>query len=145
MGKLLSEMISDLGKCPHQKTHESESAGALPKVQNYLWKQFSHKVLYNYYSKFFFGAFWWVFNKIKKGISHCIFKNVFVQFWGLFSHRRVKIWYTISYDCPEEPEREDRCCLWYHPFMALPYSWVIIDQFVHDLLQEFWKRPLPTL
>ena len=36
MGKLLSEMISDLGKCPNQKTHESESAGAPPEVQNHF-------------------------------------------------------------------------------------------------------------
>ena len=51
MGKLLSEMISDLGKCPNQKTNESESAGALPEVQYNFRKQFSHKVLYNYCSK----------------------------------------------------------------------------------------------
>ena len=28
MGKKLSEMILDLGKCPNQKVHESDSAGA---------------------------------------------------------------------------------------------------------------------
>ena len=36
--KLLSKSILDLGKCPNQKTHESESAcflvWALPEVQN---------------------------------------------------------------------------------------------------------------
>ena len=57
MGKLLSEMVSDLGKCTNQKTHESESAGALFKVQNHFQKQFSHKVLYNYCSKFFLKHF----------------------------------------------------------------------------------------
>ena len=30
---------------PNQKAHESESAGALLKVQNNLGKKFSHKVL----------------------------------------------------------------------------------------------------
>ena len=48
----------DLGKCPNQKTHESESAGflvrALPEVQNLFQKQFSYKVLYNYYYTFIF-------------------------------------------------------------------------------------------
>ena len=38
MGKMLSDSILDLGKCPNRKTHESESAcfpvGALPEVQN---------------------------------------------------------------------------------------------------------------
>ena len=52
MKKLLLETIWDLGKCPNQKTHESQSAGflirALPNVQNHVWKHCSHKVLYNY-------------------------------------------------------------------------------------------------
>ena len=45
MGKLLSEMILDIGKCPNQTMHESESAGALPQVQIHFKKQFSHKEL----------------------------------------------------------------------------------------------------
>ena len=76
---MLSDSILDLGKCPNRKTHESESAcfpvGALPKVQNWIWKHFSHKVLYNYYSKKNCGAFRPLFNKVKKWISHCIFKS----------------------------------------------------------------------
>ena len=47
MRKLLLEIISDLEKCPNQKTHESESARALSMVQNYFQKLFSHKVLYH--------------------------------------------------------------------------------------------------
>ena len=46
MGKLLSKIISGLGKCPNQKTHENEIAGAFPEVQYHFQKQFSHKVLY---------------------------------------------------------------------------------------------------
>ena len=38
IGKLLLDLILDLGMCPNQKTHENESAPfldwALPKVQN---------------------------------------------------------------------------------------------------------------
>ena len=60
VSKLLSKTILDLGKCPNQKTHERESAGflvwALPMVQNRFWKQFLHKVIYNYYSKFFWSV-----------------------------------------------------------------------------------------
>ena len=53
VSKLLSKTILDLGKGPNQKTHESENAGflvwALPTVQISFWKQFLHKVIYNYY------------------------------------------------------------------------------------------------
>ena len=52
---MLLETILDLGKCPNQKTQESESAGflvwALPEVQNCCQKQFSDKVIYNNYLK----------------------------------------------------------------------------------------------
>ena len=52
MGKLLSEMISDLGNCPNQKTFKfifmRFLVGALPKVGSHFKKQFSHKVLYDY-------------------------------------------------------------------------------------------------
>ena len=57
--EMLSDSIKDLGKCPNRKMHESESAcfpvGALCKVQNQILKHFSHKVLYNFYSKFFWS------------------------------------------------------------------------------------------
>ena len=36
MRKPLLEIIWDLGKCPKQKTYESESAGALPDVRNHF-------------------------------------------------------------------------------------------------------------
>ena len=55
MGNLLSKLISDFGKCPNQKAHESECAGflvrALPEVQDQIRKQFFDKKLYNYCSK----------------------------------------------------------------------------------------------
>ena len=73
---MLSETILDLRKCPNKKTHESESAGfliwALPEVKNCFQKQYLHKVLYNYYSKFFCGAFCLKKFALKKWISHCI-------------------------------------------------------------------------
>ena len=91
MRKLLSKLILDFGKCPNQKTHESESAGflvrALPVVGNHFWKQISNKVLYNYYSNFFFGAFWSVFKKVKKWIFHCIFKMWFGRGGYIFSSK----------------------------------------------------------
>ena len=89
MGKLLSDSILDLGKFPDQKTHESESAcflvRALPEIKNQIRKQFSHKVLYNYITKFFFGAFRSIFKKVKKWIYHCIFKSCAEGFKGFFS------------------------------------------------------------
>ena len=53
MRKLLSDSIFDLEKCPYRKTHERESfpVGVLCKVQNWIWKQFSQKVLWNYCPK----------------------------------------------------------------------------------------------
>ena len=63
MRKLLLEMISDLGKCPNQKAHESESAGALPEVQNHFRMQFSYKVLYNHCLK---KKIWSICQYIKK-------------------------------------------------------------------------------
>ena len=44
-------------------------------VQNRIWKHFSHKVLYNYYSKFFlerFGLYW---TKLKNGLPN-VFSNL---------------------------------------------------------------------
>ena len=73
---MLSDSILDLAKCPNLKTHTftfmSFPVGELPNVQNWILKHFSHKVLYNYYYKSFFWAFWFIFNKVKKIISHCI-------------------------------------------------------------------------
>ena len=61
MRKLLLKSILDFRKCPNPKTHECESAGflvrALPEVQNRFFKQFPHKVLYNYSLKFFLERF----------------------------------------------------------------------------------------
>ena len=88
MRKMLSEPILDLRKCPNWKTHESESAGflvgALHKVWNQIWKQFSHKVLYNYYSNFFW-ALRSICNKVKKWISHYFFKSCAKGFKCFFS------------------------------------------------------------
>ena len=79
MTKMLSKSILNLGKCPNRKTHESESAcflvWALRKVQNRIWKQFSHKVLYNYYSKFFLERFGLYLTKSKNGFP-IVFSNL---------------------------------------------------------------------
>ena len=62
----------DPGKCPNQKTHESESGGflvlVLPEVQSLFWKQFFNQVLYNYYLK----------KKLKRFVTkNGVFKNGF--------------------------------------------------------------------
>ena len=58
MRKLLSDLIFDLAKCPNRKTciftFMRFPIWALPKVQNWFWKHFSHKVVYNYCSNFYF-------------------------------------------------------------------------------------------
>ena len=74
MIKLLSHLVLDLRKRPNRNMPESESAcfpvGALCKFQNWIRKQFSLKVLYNYCSKFFFlSAFQSIFKKCLKKIS----------------------------------------------------------------------------
>ena len=88
MGKMLSDSILDLGKCPYRKRHESESAcfpvGTLPKVQNRIWKHFSHKVLYNYNSKFFFvERFGLYLTKSKNGFPIVFYLNSKVRVHGL--------------------------------------------------------------
>ena len=50
MKTLLSKLILDFGKCPNQKTHESESAGFLVQALPMVHNQFSHKVIYKYNS-----------------------------------------------------------------------------------------------
>ena len=65
MGKLLLDSILDIRKCPNFKTCTFTFmrflVGALPEVQNQIRKQFSRKVLYSFFAKFVFGAFWSVF------------------------------------------------------------------------------------
>ena len=84
-------MILDFGKCPNQKTQESESAGflvwALPVIQNQFLKQISNKVLYSYHSNFSFQEFWSIFKK-KNGFFHCIFKKWFDRRRVLFSQKK---------------------------------------------------------
>ena len=118
MRKLLSKLILDFGKCPNQKTHESESAGflvrTLPVVRNQFWKQFSNKVLYNYCSKFFFGAFRSVFKKVKKWIFHCIFKKWFdlgrVLFLTKFFSEKAKHPKICLSFCGSMPEAQIKRC-----------------------------------
>ena len=87
---MLSDSILDLGKWPNRKTYTFTfmrfPVGALPEVQNWIWTHFSHKVLCNYYF-FLNGAFWSIFNKVKKWISHCIFKSCAEWFKGFFQAR----------------------------------------------------------
>ena len=77
MGKLVSEMILDLGKCTCTFTFMRFLVGALAEVQNNFRKQFSNKVLYNYRSIFFWSVLVSI-KKVKKWVSNCIFKNRFV-------------------------------------------------------------------
>ena len=80
MRKLLSKMILDLGKCPKQKTCTFTFmrflVGALPEVQNHFRKQFSHKVLYNYSSKFFLWSVSVSILKSQKNGFPIVFSNL---------------------------------------------------------------------
>ena len=53
---MLKKMIFDHGKSPNWKMRESAFflVWALPAVENQFLKHFSNKVLYNYYSIFYF-------------------------------------------------------------------------------------------
>ena len=83
MGKLLSEMILDLGNCPCTFTFMHFLVGALTEVQNHFRKQFSHKVIYNNCSKFFV-AFWSVFKKVKNGFPIVLSKTDMSDVQGYF-------------------------------------------------------------
>ena len=93
--KLLSKSNFDSRKYPNQKWNESEGADflgwVLSEVQNWFWKKFFNPVIYIYWSNFF-GAIHLKKGRLKKWISHCIFKM-----W--FDHRRadaLKIMFIVS-------------------------------------------------
>ena len=71
---MLLESILDFGKCPNWKILESESAcfpvRALCKVHNRIWKQYYLSTIL-----FFFWSVRSISYKVKKWISHCIFKS----------------------------------------------------------------------
>ena len=77
MGKLLSDFEPrEVPQPENMHFHFMRfPIGALPEVQNWFWKHFSHKVLYNYYSKKKIGAFWPIFNKVKK-LYPIVFSNL---------------------------------------------------------------------
>ena len=79
MRKILSYLIFDLAKCPNRKTctftYMRFRFLHFPRSKIVSESLFFHKVLYNYYSVRELGAFWPLFNKVKKWISHCIFKS----------------------------------------------------------------------
>ena len=93
MGKLLSDSILDLGNCPNFKTCTFTfmhfPVGALPEVQNRIRKQFSHKVLYSFLTKFFLERFGQYLKKSKKGFP-IVFSNLARKgSRGFFQARKV--------------------------------------------------------
>ena len=58
-------------------------------------KAFSHKVLYNYYSNFFYG-FRPIFNQVKKWISHCIFESCAEGFGFFFSSEEANFFCQMA-------------------------------------------------
>ena len=78
MRKKFSDSILDLGKGPKPKTHESESACfqvghfARSKIKSKIFFLIKHYIIIILKK---FGAIRCRFNKVKKWISHCIFKS----------------------------------------------------------------------
>ena len=126
MRKKLSESILDLRKCPNRKTHESESAyflvGELCKVQNQIWQHFSHKVIHNYYYKFLFWVFWPIFNKVKKWISHCIFKSYAEGFRVFFQARKLFFLQNGLYSPTQQPWGSSRLIVTPYSFGVHPFK-----------------------
>ena len=92
MGKILSKLILDLGKCPNQKMHESKvqvfQFGRFPKTE-ISYKSIFLKFFYiNTVLNFFLWAFWLVL-KVKKRIFHCIFKMRFGWGGALFINKLI--------------------------------------------------------
>ena len=84
MRKLLLEIISDHGKCPNQKTHESESAGAFPRSEIISKSSFPLKSYIITILKIF-GAFWSVFKKGKNGF-YTLFSETDLSDVGCYFH-----------------------------------------------------------
>ena len=98
---------------------------SLPEVENWFQKQFWHEKVHISILEKKFGSVLMEGKKIRKWISHCIFKNGFVRCRGLFSHLRAENWYNGSYVCPEEPKGGETCCLRNHPFIPSGYHSVV--------------------
>ena len=63
MEKLPLDSIFDLGNCPYRRTPESACflVWALPEVQNQIRQQFSHKVLHNFLTNFFWTVLVYIY------------------------------------------------------------------------------------
>ena len=66
---------------------------SLSKVKNGFRKQFWNKRVHISILNKSLGAFWWKEKKVRKWISHRIFKNGFVRCRVLFSHLRAENWH----------------------------------------------------
>ena len=121
---MLSDSILGLTKCPNRKkctfTFMHLPVGALPEVQNWIWKHFSHKVLYNYFS---------FFNKVKQWISHCIFKSCVEGFRVFFFNLRSNFFLPNGLYLPtKQPWGFPKFWFWYHIFYTnymgyIPIIW----------------------
>ena len=116
--KMLSKSIFDLGNCPNRKAHEIKSAcfliGALCNVQNPIWNQFSHKVLYNYYSNFLLERFNLYLTKSKIGF-HIVLSNLARKGSGFFFQGRKLIFLPNGFYLPtEQPWGSPMVRFWYH-------------------------------
>ena len=113
--------------------------GALSKVLNQFWKQFSNKVLYNYW--FFFCVLVTIL-KSQKLIFHCIFKKWFDLGWVYFWRKQnVKKPNTQEYAqvlvVASQKLKSWKCCLW-------PPAYIKVDFFcaVTNLLLKNLRRKM---
>ena len=126
MKKMLSDSILDLAKCPNRKTCTFTfmrfSFGALSEVQNWIWKHFSHKVLYNYCSKIFLEIFGSYLRKSKMDFP-LHFQILRERVWDFFLQARKLFFFAkwlVLNNC-EGPQGFDFDMTFLFPIIVTPY------------------------
>ena len=120
MRKMLSDSILDLRKRHNRKTCTFTfmrfPPGALPEVQNWIWKHFSHKVLYTYYSKKKLECFGSYLTKWKNGFPIASI-NLARKCSGFFFKARNLIFFAKWRVLPtKHPWSSPKFWFWHHIF-----------------------------
>ena len=125
MRKMLLDSILDLVKCPNWKTctFMRFPVGALPEIQNWIWKHFSYKVQYNYYSKKMerFG----IYLKSKNGFR-IVFSNLARKGSGFFSLLGSLFFFANGLYLPtKQPWGSPKFWFWHHILIS-NYSYPLL-------------------
>ena len=130
MGKLFSEMILDHGRSTCTYTFMCFLVGALSEVWNHFQKQFSHKVLYNYCSIFYWRYLVSNLKSKKNGFPFVFSKTYWSDVGGFFQIWELKFGVIVHMTALKSLRgRTGVACdithLWPYPILSLLTSTLI--------------------